>query len=535
MRLTFKLTLGMIIGVALLLAVNVSLRVRREAETFHSEMMRDHLMLSRALRVDIIDEWYDGGQAAAFQLVGRINAERQGIDITACHVDEVPNDIADALNDGKEVQRVERPRAGSAAALKSADALVTWSPIAPRGVLLGSLRIEESLASVDAYVVTTLERTATMAVIGLLLVSVIAWLFGFYAVGRPVRALVEKARRVGRGDLEGDVALTRSDELSLLGDELNLMSSRLKEARLAVQSEAEARVRAVEQLRHADRLSTVGTLAAGIAHELGTPLNVVLGRAQMIAAAPERSDDTRRQALIINEQTQKVIRIVRQLLDFARAERPEIDDVELRDLCRKTRELLAPIADEKGVRLCVEYALSGDDTLDHTGHVVVAGDEDEDEDEDAVTARVDGAQVQQALTNLLMNAIHATPRGGLVTVRARRRAIPSTPSALPPGDYVALEVEDDGPGLSPAVRQRLFSPFFTTKPPGQGTGLGLAVAWGIVRENGGAIEVGDDAPDAARSGATPEGRPGSPAHPAPEPLGPGRRGALFRILLPEVP
>lgn len=472
MRLTFKLAAGTLITVAVLLAINVYFRVQREADTFQNEMKRDHLMLSRALRVDIIDEWHDGGQPAAFQLIQKINAEHAGVEITAWHVDQVPDDIAFTLNEGREVQRTELHDNG--------EVLVTWSPISPRGRLLASLRIEESLASVQAYVINTVERTAASALVGLLCTSIVAWLFGFFAVGRPVQALVDKARRVGRGDLEGDVSLSRSDELSVLAEELNVMSRRLKEARAALETEAEGRVRAVEQLRHADRLSTVGTLAAGIAHELGTPLNVVLGRAQMIAAG---ANDAPRQASIVEEQTRRVIRIVRQLLDFARAERPAKDDVDLRDLATHTVELLSTIALDKDVVVNVE----GD-----------AG----------VRAHVDDSQIQQALTNLVMNAIQATPPNSTVTVTARSSSSPSASSSLPPGRYVAIEVKDEGKGVDDVVRARLFSPFFTTKPPGEGTGLGLAVAWGIVRENGGAIEI--DAPS------------------------PGERGARFRILLPEV-
>ncbi len=472
MRLTFKLTAGTLIAVALLLAINVWFRVQREADTFQNEMKRDHLMLSRALRVDIIDEWHDGGQPAAFQLIQKINAEHAGVDITAWHVDQVPDDIAFTLNEGREVQRIENHDGN--------EQLVTWSPIAPRGRLLASLRIDESLDSVRAYVISTLERTATSALVGLLVVSIVAWLVGFFAVGRPVQALVDKARRVGRGELDGDVHLARSDELSVLAEELNEMSKRLKSTRAALAAEAEARVKTVEQLRHADRLSTVGTLAAGIAHELGTPLNVVLGRAQMIAAG---ATDPQRQAKIVEEQTRRVIRIVRQLLDFARAERPAKDEVDLRALVASTVEMLSTIALDKDV------------------NVKVAGD-------DGVFAHVDDSQIQQALTNLVMNAIQATPPNSTVTVTTSSSMSPPASSpTLPPGRYVTIEVRDEGKGIDEAVRARLFSPFFTTKPPGEGTGLGLAVAWGIVRENGGAIEVE----------ATP----------------PSERGARFRIVLPE--
>jgi len=444
MRLTFKLTAGTLIVVAILLSIDVWFRVHREAETLLTEMKKDHLMVSRALRVDVIDQWYDGGQPAAFQLIQRINDERAFVNITAWHVNDVPDDIAFTLNEGREVQRIEERDGG--------EALVTWSPIAPRGRLLASLQLEESLASVNSYVMTTLKRTAGTALVGLLATSVVAWLFGFFAVGRPMQALVAKARRVAAGDLEGDVNLGRNDELALLAHELNTMSRSLKDARRAVQEEAEGRIEAIEQLRHADRLSTVGTLAAGIAHELGTPLNVVLARAQMIEAG---AADAVRQGTIIKEQTQRIVRIVRQLLDFARAERPVADDIDLRELASVAVEFLAPIGHEKAVTL----------TLDVGG---------------AVFAHADGMQIRQVLTNLIVNGIQASPRGSSVVVSAGR---------VKETHQVSLDVTDSGPGVSDEVRGRLFQPFFTTKPPGEGTGLGLAVAWGIIRENGGTIVV----------------------------------------------
>jgi signal transduction histidine kinase len=165
--------------------------------------------------------------------------------------------------------------------------------------------------------------------------------------------------------------------------------------------------------------------------------------------------DAVRQGTIIKEQTQRIVRIVRQLLDFARAERPVADDIDLRELASVAIEFLAPIGHEKAVTL----------TLDVGG---------------AVFAHADGMQIRQVLTNLIVNGIQASPRGSSVVVSAGR---------VKETHQVSLDVTDSGPGVSDEVRGRLFQPFFTTKPPGEGTGLGLAVAWGIIRENGGTIVV----------------------------------------------
>ena len=510
-RLTFKLLAGSLIGIALLLGVNVVARAEQNASTFRAEMMRDHLVLSRALRMDALEEWQAGGQQAAFQLVRRLQDDNDGVDVSAWTAAQLPKEVALALQEGREVQVIED--------LDGHDVLVTWSPLLADDGLVGSLRLDEQLAP-RVYAVSSLERFGAIGVISLLFATVVAWMMGFFANGDPVQVLIDKARRVASGDLAGDIAVTRSDEFGVLAVELNAMSHSLATARQAVLQEAEDRLRAVNNLRHAERLSTVGTLAAGIAHELGTPLNVVLGRTQMIGEA-KNVDDAARQAKVIDEQTRRVIRIVRQLLDFARAEQPNRTDVDLHALARSTCELLSTIADDRGVRLRF------------------------DDDGGRVVAHIDAAQVQQALTNLVVNAIQATALRSEIVVRVRSKVPPQAGGTLivaAPTDadtlaesYAAFDVEDEGPGISNELKDKVFTPFFTTKPAGEGTGLGLAVAWGIVKENGGAIEIHARS---ARSTLAPSSTSSldvlSGALAAAPPNSAPLSGAVFRMLLPEV-
>ncbi len=497
---------GSLIGLALVLGALVLIRAERAASNTRAEMMGEHLALSRALRIDVLDEWQTGGRPAAFQLVRRLS-QRPGPDLSAWNASQLPEDVVPSLRAGREVQHIEE-RDGHRV-------LVTWSPLALEDGLLGSLRLDEPIAA-PVYVAGPVERAGAVVLIALLLATTLGSMMGWFADGEPVQILVDKARRVARGDLAGDIPVTGTDPFGVLAVELNAMSHSLATAQQAVQQEAEDRLRAVNNLRHAERLSTVGTLAAGIAHELGTPLNVVLGRAQMIGDAAD-VDDAARQAKVIDEQTRRVIRIVRQLLDFARAEQPNRADVDLGGLARSTCELLKTIAADRSVRLSVE----GDDAQ-------------------PVRAHIDAAQVQQALTNLLVNAIHATPKNSDVVVRVRSRVTPQAESnlvevtasgahQLPPPKtkiFAAFDVEDEGPGISAELRDKVFAPFFTTKPAGEGTGLGLAVAWGIVKENGGAIEILN------RTTSSPSSSPCSGAE-APSPSAPGS-GAVFRMLLPEV-
>jgi signal transduction histidine kinase len=293
----------------------------------------------------------------------------------------------------------------------------------------------------------------------------LAMLLGGWFVGRPIRSLVGKARRIGAGDLSGPLVLKQRDEIGVLADEFNAMCERLARARDDVVAATAAKIAMLEQLRHADRLSTVGKLASGIAHELGTPLNVVSGRARLIADGLS-GDETRESAEAIVEQAQRMTRIIRQLLDFARRKSADKSPHDLRAVARQTVTLLAPLAEKNGVRLTVEEG---------------AGE---------LHADIDVAQLQQALTNLIVNGVQAMPRGGAVRVAlGRGHARPPADHDGTEGDFLRISVIDEGEGMNNDTMAHIFEPFFTTKPPGEGTGLGLSVTYGIVKDHRGWIEM----------------------------------------------
>jgi two-component system, NtrC family, sensor kinase len=231
-----------------------------------------------------------------------------------------------------------------------------------------------------------------------------------------------------------------------------------------IRSEAAERLAAMEQLRHADRLKTVGRLAAGIAHELGTPLNVVSGRAGLIASGKLSDEEIQQSAWTIKAEAERITGIIRQLLDFARRRSPQRVQIDLRDVARQTTQLLEPLALKRGVTL----------TVQGNGH--------------AVTACADFAQIQQVVTNLVMNAIQAMGNGGQVCVRMGNQTRGAETDAAP-SNHAFLCVEDQGTGITPEDLEHIFEPFFTTKHVGEGTGLGLSIAEGIIREHGGWMEV----------------------------------------------
>jgi signal transduction histidine kinase len=210
---------------------------------------------------------------------------------------------------------------------------------------------------------------------------------------------------------------------------------------------------AQHQLEHVTRLATLGTLASGIAHELGTPLNVVLARAKMIARGEVDGDAVKDNARLIVEQAERMTRIISELLDFARERKPHQAPLDLASAIAQASVLLQPIAGD--ARVTIE--------LVSAPHLEIRGD---------------ASQLQQALTNLMLNGIQAMPRGGTLRVGVEEA-----------GGEVRIFIEDRGVGIPEAERERIFKAFYTTKEPGKGTGLGLAVSDRIVKDHGGRILV----------------------------------------------
>ena len=208
----------------------------------------------------------------------------------------------------------------------------------------------------------------------------------------------------------------------------------------------------------------MGRLAAGVAHELGTPLNVIDGRARQIERRElprERQVETAR---IISRQVARMATIIRGLLDFCRLNDARRAPLDLCALVRETVELLERHAGRAGVTWRVDVR------------------------EEPVRVEGNATQLEQVLTNLIVNGVQAMPEGGRLGVRVGLGQA-RCPANGAEATWAVVSVSDSGTGIREEDRPRLFEPFFTTKAVGQGTGLGLSVVHGIVTEHGGWIEV----------------------------------------------
>jgi len=467
-RLALKFALSFVIVTILVWGTASYVRIKREIGLFEHDIRRDHQSIGLDLAAAVADIWHLGGEQAARTFIHQANESRGNIWIRLVSLDstlaapaEYPQVVATAVTDtaSGSICYVLPDSSGH-------DRLYTIVPVRATANEGMAIELSESLQDKDRYIRMTIWRTVFFTALLGLLAGTIAMLLGLVFIARPVRVLIGKARRIAVGDLSGAVRLNQRDELSELGIELNAMSDRLGEARQQVALESAGRQTALEQLRHADRLTTTGKLASAVAHELGTPLNVIKAHARMIAEGEVAGGEVVTSGQEIVSQSTRMARIIRELLDLSRRRILSKERVDLRLLVQQTAELVATLARKNKVTVSTDAGAS------------------------PVFATVDIDQIRQVLSNVMVNAVEAMAGGGILQVALSSLAAVQTDRTATPGcPHVLISIADTGPGIAPEIANRLFDPFFTTKESQANTGLGLSISAEIVEEHGGWIEV----------------------------------------------
>ncbi len=287
-----------------------------------------------------------------------------------------------------------------------------------------------------------------------------------HLIVRPLGGLTASAERLATSAPHVRVAERGAEEVRVLARAFNEMASQLRSERAAL----EQRLRELEetteeltfaqgQLVHGEKLASVGRLAAGVAHEIGNPLSAVLGFVELLQGEGISEGERAEFLSRIHKETTRIHHIIRDLLDFAR-QGGEPDRLDVTTAVRAAIDdavsLVRPQKELRGVEIEIDVPAS--------------------------LPRVMGAQhrLTQVMLNLLLNAADAMKGQGKIKIEAR---------VLSDSDQIELVVSDSGPGFSPAIKARLFEPFATTKPVGQGTGLGLAVSHTLIEGMGGTISA----------------------------------------------
>lgn len=460
MKLAFKLILATVIGILAVFAVFGFVRRQREVAMFDSDMRKYHRLIGTTLGLCVENTWVAAGSELAIELVTLSDADRPDLRIGWIQPDGTVRARVPVLSseDGSDLSEIDH-QVLSSPDNSSQTFLVTRIPVRLDQTLLGVIEIAEDLEARDAYLLSSIWSTLTATVVMVLVAGVVVLVLGVWLVGGPLKAVADKARRIGHGDLSRPLKLRQKDEIGQLANEVDAMCERITEANARSDAETAARLQATEQLRHADRLITVGRLAAGIAHELGTPLNIINGRIKMLRRGSLEPNLVTEYLEESAGQVDLMTSIIRQLVNFARRREPRTTSTDLEVIAKSITRLVEPLARKRGVA------------------VTVSNDQ-------PVIALVDPMQMEQVLSNLVINAIHACRENGHVEVSFGAQPAPAS--------GIFLRVSDDGQGMDNSTMERVFEPFFTTKDIGQGTGLGLSVAHGIVQDHGGRITVASE-------------------------------------------
>lgn len=338
--------------------------------------------------------------------------------------------------------------------------------------VLGAAVVVRDLTSEEALLRESSLRLVGTGTILVVVALMVVLLVARQTITRPVAQLIDGVHRIGEGNLTIPIALGSTDEMGRIAQAIDQLMKDLESAREAQRRELEARVELEKsvglerRMQHAQRLAAVGQIAASLAHEIGSPLHVIGGRARY-ASELENPKELKENLLVIATQADRITKVVQQLLSVARRRAPRLVEVSLVDTARAVTDLLGPQARSQKIDLAMITP-----------------------EKDIPPIHGDPDAIQQVIFNLALNAIQAQTDGGRVTIELR--AIRDRDSLGSERESVAIDVRDDGPGVPAAMRETIFEPFATTKEGRGGTGLGLAVVRGIVREHRGTIQVMDN-------------------------------------------
>jgi len=308
-----------------------------------------------------------------------------------------------------------------------------------------------------ADIATTIKMSINLQVLALALIVVVGIVINIKlatSIATPIRTLEKISRKIAEGDFSEHIEVKGKDELSSLETAFNQMEDRLKNALWSLEHTIEKLREKQAQLVEAEKLALVGKLAAGIAHEINNPLTSVLTFSNLMLEQCPPDDPRHDKLKLMARETNRARTIVRQLLNFGRETVIKPEKININQPVTEIADSLVAQDAFKGIGLEMKL---GDNLPD---------------------VNADPAQIGQVVMNLLLNAIHSITPPGRIEVVTRRIE-----------NSIEIVFKDTGAGIPEENIHKIFDPFFTTKDASKGTGLGLAVSYGIIKKHGGEIEI----------------------------------------------
>lgn len=475
---SFRVTLSIaLVAIAL---VAVQLRVIRPRERLLDEKHHDTMRLARVIERDILSAMERSG---AGRIQREVVALREVLELRSIEVADAESRIRYSSNEGRRGLRVDRERdhpcrhchgpgrdkpesaiypAPDGGSVFAVDRLLRngerCRPChAKAGPVLGNLLIEVDLAEHDLEMLGVADELVRYASVFIALLVVGMAAVTHFIVGRPAVRLMRQMERVEKGDLNERIMSRSADEFGYLARAFGRMVGRLRDLYRDMEEKIDERTRdrdrARAQVVHQEKLAAVGLLAAGVAHEIGNPLTAIDSMTQLLAAETDDAN-VREKVKTIQRQVDRISQIVHSMADLSRPLSAEVRRTDVHVLLDSVLRLVKYDKRFRSIRVRTEYG-------------------EEVPRLDLVEDRVFGV-----FLNLALNAADAMPGGGTLTVRTDADE-----------SRVIVEFRDTGTGIAPEDRARVFEPYFTTKAPGRGTGLGLTISRTLLREMGGDLAL----------------------------------------------
>jgi len=473
MRLGLKFTLTTSILVSAVLASYGYHTISKRKNFLLSRMKREARAIARTAKVNIEDASYRKGsdiqalvnEIGEFEKTFGALVTLDGKAFRSKSLKELPHTLKKPMELAKQV--TARGKAvGRFDRYGKTPIFAHFEPLrGAEGEIIGVLGIIQNISFVEEDIrETRLAVTLTTTVLIALITTSILLLIRIDITG-PISGLMKKIQRVGRGEFDTKVSVNRKDELGELAHEFNQMAANLRDAERRLYEEADRKADLEQRMRHMERLATIGQLASGLAHEIGTPLNVISGRASYLRKKVNDTESLEKNLDVIVRQSQRITKIIRHLLNFSRKKPPECIRTEIPSVIESTLDLLENRIRRQGVRVVKSFP------------------------PDLPLVEGDPEQFQQVFLNIMLNAVQSMPNGGELILEGRTITNGGRTIERYQPKYAEIQIEDTGVGMKPEVLENIFKPFFTTKWDGKGTGLGLPISYGIVRDHGGTIDV----------------------------------------------